>query len=147
MSDGQKTRRKDDYLGTSEQVTTSGNNGDGILLNRGRGGVASVTNVFKQDRIQGRTGKGGDRVWHTGTSGLYGNIFVLFEIDSSVLFERVIWLSIKLFFEPRVALANDVLSITPSAKAVASSLTSSGTIGPSRFVPSRVSAWSTGGPV
>jgi hypothetical protein len=104
-------------------------------LNRGRGIVASVTNIFKQDLIQGRTGKGGDRVWHTGTGGLNGNVFVLFEIDPSVLLERVIWLSIELFFEPRVALANDVLSITPSAKAIASSLATSGTIGPSRFVP------------
>jgi hypothetical protein len=74
------------YLGASKQVAASSNNGNGIFLNGGWRRVSCITNVIQKDWIEGRAGEGSNRLRNPSTGGLYRNVFILFKVDTSVLF-------------------------------------------------------------
>ena len=99
------------HLSTSHQVSACGNDRDRILLHGSRGSVTSVADVLEEHRIQRWVRKLSNRLWHTSTSGLDGNVVVLPEIDPSVLLGRVILLAVELFLHAHVTVAGNVLAL------------------------------------
>ena len=76
--------------------------------------VTSVADVLEEHRIQRWVRKLSNRLWHTSTSGLDGNVVVLLEIDTSVLLGGVILLAEELLLHAHVTAAGDVLALLPS---------------------------------
>ncbi len=104
------------YLSTSHQVSACGNDGDRILLNGRGSSVTSVADVLEKHRVQRGVRKLSDRLWHTSTSGLDGNIVVLLEVDTGLLLGRIVVLAIELLLHADVAAAGDVLAVLPDSE-------------------------------
>ena len=75
--------------------------------------VTSAADVLEEHRVQRWVRKLSNRLWHTSTSGLNGNVVVLLEVDTSVLLGRVILLAVELFLQAHVTAAGDVLALLP----------------------------------
>jgi hypothetical protein len=75
-------------LGAGHEVSTTGDDGDGVLLDGGRGGVSGRVDVLDQDRVEGRAGELGDGLGDVSTGSLDGDRLVLVEVDSGVLEKR-----------------------------------------------------------
>jgi len=71
-------------LGASHEVSSTGDDGDGVLLDGSRSGVSSVLNVLEEDGIHGSL-EFGDGLRDVSTGSLDGNGLVFVEVDSSVL--------------------------------------------------------------
>lgn len=74
-------------LGTSHQVSATGDNGDRVFLNGSRGLVSSKLNVVEQCWVDGRLGigKDSDGLGDVGSGSLDGDIGILVKVDTSVL--------------------------------------------------------------
>ena len=107
-------QRDEAYLSTSHQVSACGNDRGRILLDGSGSSVTSVADVLEEHRIQRWVRKLSNRLWHTSTSGLDGNVVVLLEIDTSVLLGGVILLAEELLLHAHVTAAGDVLALLPS---------------------------------
>lgn len=101
------------HLSTGHEITTVGNDGDGILLDGGRAGVASIADVLQEDRVEGRRSKCRHWLWDRSTCRLDGNVVVFFEVDTGVLLGRIGNVTEELFLDAHVACADNVLAIAP----------------------------------
>jgi hypothetical protein len=74
-------------LGTSHQISTTGDNGDRVFLDRGRSLVSGKINVVEQCRVDGGLGIGKDShgLGDIGSGSLDGDIGVLVKVDTGVL--------------------------------------------------------------
>jgi hypothetical protein len=74
-------------LGTSHQVSATGDNGDRVLLDGGRSLVSSKVNVVEQCWVDGglSIGKDSNGLGDVGTGSLDGDVGVLVKVDTSVL--------------------------------------------------------------
>jgi hypothetical protein len=72
-------------LSTGHQVSHVGNDGDRVLLNRGRGGVSSRLDVLEQDGVERRVGKLGNGVGNTLTGGFDGDVGVSVKVETGRL--------------------------------------------------------------
>lgn len=75
-----------------------------------------IADIFQQNGVKRRAFKGSDRFGYTGTSCFHWDIFILLEVDASVLLCRVILITEKFFLKPHIATTNDMLAISPDAK-------------------------------
>ncbi|KUI63848.1 hypothetical protein VM1G_12026 [Cytospora mali] len=119
-------------LSTSHQVTTSHDNGNGVLLDRCGHVVAGERNVGDQVVIQGGVAEGKNGIWHVLARGLNGNVVVLLEVDTSVLLRGVVGGTEKFALDARVGGARDVLAILPSTIPGAPSVTTAAATATSR---------------
>lgn len=101
-------------LSTSHQVTTAHDDGNGVLLDRCRHGVAGEPDVGDQVVIQRGVAEGEDGLRHVLARGLDGDVVVLLEVDTSVLLGRVVGSTEKFALDARVGRARDVLAVLPS---------------------------------
>jgi len=100
-------------LGTSHQVTTTHDNGDGVLLDGSRNLVAGKLNVGNEVVIERRVGEGGDRLGDSLSGSLDGDVVVLLEVDAGLLLGRVVGDAIQLTLDAGVRWAGDVLAVSP----------------------------------
>jgi hypothetical protein len=100
-------------LGTSHQITSTHDNGNGVLLDGSGHLVARERDVADQVIIQRRVGEGQDRLGNVMTGSLDGNVIVLLKVDTSVLLGRVVGSTEKLALNARVGRACNVLAVSP----------------------------------
>ena len=72
-----------------------------------------VSYVFQEHDIQRGLPKRSDRFGNSSASCFDGNIFILFEINASVLLCRIIEIPEELFFEARIAATNNMFAVLP----------------------------------
>ena len=139
-------KRGKTYLGASHQIPSASDNGDGVLLDWGWGGIGGITDVLEEDGVEGRAGEAENRLRDAGASGLDGDVVVFLKVDTGVLL-GLVGFAVELLFEAGVASADDVLAIAPGAEAegglAAFKATSAATAGGAR--PLAVTAAGEGG--
>jgi hypothetical protein len=79
-----------------------------------RGVVASGGNIVQKNGVERRAREGGKGLWNSSTGSLDGNIVVLLEINTGVLFGRVVGVAEKFLLQKVAARANNVSPILPS---------------------------------
>ena len=79
-----------------------------------RGVVASVGNIFQKNGVKRGVGEGGKGFWNSGTGSFDGNIVVLLEINTGVLFGGVVEVAKKLLLQRVAARTNNVSPVLPS---------------------------------
>jgi hypothetical protein len=86
-------------------------------LDRSGRSIASIANIFHQDRVQGRARESGNGFRDTSTGRFDGDIIILFEVDASVLFRRIFGIAVELLLEAHITRSDDVLAIPPNTEA------------------------------
>lgn len=100
-------------LSARHQITAVHDNGNGILLDRGRGDVARKSDVRDQVIIQRGVGEGIDGLGNVLTGGFHGDIVVVGEVDTGRDLGRIV--GEEFTFQTGVDGAGDMLSIAPLA--------------------------------
>ncbi|TFB02208.1 hypothetical protein CCMA1212_005838 [Trichoderma ghanense] len=100
-------------LGTSHQVTTTHDDGDGVFLDRSGHLVAGHLNVAAQVLVQRGGGELVDGLGDVTARGFDGDIVVLLKVDTGVLLGRVVGSAKELALDTRVRRARDVLAVSP----------------------------------
>lgn len=130
-------------LGTGHQVTATGDDRDGVLLD-GRGRlVVGELDVLKEVRVDGRRGELDDGLGDVGSCGLDGDVGVGIEVDAGLLLGRVADVSEELLLRAGVGRAGDVLAVLPRAVAIVAASAVSGSSSSTRAESTR---GSSGGP-
>lgn len=101
-------------LGASHQIATANDDGDRVLLDRGRDLVASKLDVAQEMLVQRGVGEGQDGLRDIMAGRSDRDVVVLLKVDASVLLARVISSAEELTLDARVGVANDVLAIAPA---------------------------------
>jgi hypothetical protein len=100
-------------LSTSHEITTTHDDGDGVLLDRGGDLVVGEFDVAAEMLIQRRGGELGDGLGNVLTGSLDGDVVVLLEVDTGLLLGGVVENTEKLSLNARVGRARNVLSVAP----------------------------------
>jgi len=100
-------------LGTAHEITAELDNGDGVLLNGGRVGVARELDVFEEVSVDGRRGECGHRLGNVSSTGLDGDVTVLVEVDTHGLVETVAFLTEELLLKTGIVRGGNVLTVLP----------------------------------
>lgn len=108
-------------LGTSHEITTAGNDRDGVLLNRCGDLVTSKLDVAAQMLIERGSGKLENRLGNIISRSLNRDVVVLLEVDASVLLGRIVGSTEELALDAGVGRTRDVLAVLPLAIARAAS--------------------------
>jgi hypothetical protein len=124
-------------LGASHQISATHDNGNGVLLDGSWHLVTSKLNVADKVIVQGRVGKRKDRIRDVLSGSLNGDVIILLEVDTCVLFGRIVWGTEKFTLDTGVRGAGNVLSVFPltitratsiGTTAAAAATTTTGTI-------------------
>lgn len=86
-------------------------------MNRGRGGVHRIPDVFQQNGVQRRARERENGFGNTGTRRLDGDVVVFLKVDPGVLLGGVGGVAEELLFHAYVAAADDVLAVFPGTVA------------------------------
>jgi hypothetical protein len=100
-------------LGTRHQVTTTHDDGDGVLLDRSGHLVAGHLDVAAQVLVQRGGGELVDGLGDVAARGFDGDVIVLLKVDAGVLLGRIVGSAKELALNTRVRRARDVLSVSP----------------------------------
>lgn len=76
-------------LSTGHEVSTTGHDGDRVLLDRGGGGVSGISDVLQEDRVDRRVRELDNGLRDAVTGGLDGDVGVLVKVDTARLFVRL----------------------------------------------------------
>lgn len=106
------------HLSTGHEITTVGNDGNGVLLNGSRTGVARIPDVLQEDRVKGRRSECRHWLWDRGACRLDGDVVIFFEVDTGVLLGRIGNVAEELFLGAHVARTNNVVAIAPDTDAL-----------------------------
>ena len=116
------------HLRAGHQVTVVGDDGDRVLLDRGRRRVVRHSNILQKNGVQGRVGKLEYGLGDASARGLNGDVVVLLEVDTGLLLGHIADVTEELLLEAGVATAGNVLAVAPRAEADgAAALTASAT--------------------
>ena len=102
-------------LGARHQIATRHDDGNRILLDRGRDLVARQLDVQEQVRIQRRVRELVDRFGHLVSRGFNRDVVVLLKVDSGLLLGRVVRNTEQLTFKTLVGRPWSMLAIFPLA--------------------------------
>jgi hypothetical protein len=100
-------------LGTSHQVTTTHDNGNGVLLDGCGDFVARKLDVAEKVVIERGVGESGDGLGDTLAGGLDGDVVVLLEVDTSLLLRGIVGYTVELTLDTGVGGTGNVLAILP----------------------------------
>ena len=100
-------------LGTSHQVTTTHDNGNGVLLDGCGDLVARELDVAQKVLVERGVGESGNGLGDTLAGSLNGDVIVLLEVDTSLLLRGIVGYTVELTLDTGVGRARNVLAILP----------------------------------
>ena len=100
-------------LGTSHQVTTSHDDGNGVFLDGSGDLVTGQLDVAQQVLVERRVGKAGNGLGDTLARGLDGDVIVLLEVDTGLLLRGIVGYTVELTLNTGVGRTGDVLAVLP----------------------------------
>ncbi len=108
---------KKPYLSASHEIPPISDNGNRILLNRGRSSVHGIADIFEEDCVERGRSEGNDWLWNRSASRFYGDIIVLFKVDTGVLLGGIRRVTKELLLEAHVAPTDDMMTVFPYSNA------------------------------
>lgn len=100
-------------LGTSHEITTTHDDGDGVFLNGSRDLVAGHLDVTAKVLVERGGSELGDRLGDVATRGFNRDIVILLKVDTGVLLGRIVGGAKELTLDTGVSWAGNVLSVSP----------------------------------